>query len=148
MNSKNMNIRDLYRGINDFKWSYQRSSNLVNDENGDLIADSHILSRWRNYFSQLLNVHRVSDVRLTEIHTAEPLIPDPNPFEVESAIAKLKRYKSPGTVGLPGRVTSPSQGRYLNTGQYKHKPNVLALSGIRTRETSVRESEDIRIFIR
>jgi hypothetical protein len=38
-------------------------SNLVKDENGDLLADSHnILNRWKNYFSQLLNVHRVSDV--------------------------------------------------------------------------------------
>jgi hypothetical protein len=42
-----------------------------------------------------LNVHRVSDVRQTEIHTAEPLVPDPSPFEIEIAMAKLKRYKSP-----------------------------------------------------
>jgi hypothetical protein len=34
----------------------------VKDENGDLLADSHNISnRWKNYFSQLLNVH-VSDV--------------------------------------------------------------------------------------
>jgi hypothetical protein len=32
----------------------------------------------------------------TKIHTAELLVPDPNPFEVEIAIAKLKRYESPG----------------------------------------------------
>ncbi|PNF27183.1 hypothetical protein B7P43_G07852 [Cryptotermes secundus] len=83
MNSKNKNIRDLYRGINDFKRGYQPSSNLVKDESGDLLGDSHnILNRWRNYFSQLLNVHRVSDVRQTEIHTAGPLVPDPSPFEV------------------------------------------------------------------
>ena len=44
----------------------------------------------------LLNVHRVSADRQTEIHAAEPLIPDPSPFEVESAVTKLKRYKSPG----------------------------------------------------
>jgi hypothetical protein len=65
------------------------------DENGDLLPDSHnILNRWNNYFSQLLNVHGVSDVKQIEIHTAEPLVPDPSPFEVEIAIAKLKRYKS------------------------------------------------------
>jgi predicted NACHT family NTPase len=29
MNSKNKNIRDLYKGINDFKRGYQPSSNLV-----------------------------------------------------------------------------------------------------------------------
>jgi hypothetical protein len=57
----------------------------------DLLADSHnILNKWKNYFSQLLNVHRVSDVRQIEIHTAEPLVPDPSPFEVEIAIENLK----------------------------------------------------------
>jgi hypothetical protein len=46
---------------------------LVKDENGDLLADSHnILNRWKNYFSQLLSIHSVSDVRQMEIHTAEP----------------------------------------------------------------------------
>jgi hypothetical protein len=32
----------------------------------------------------------------TEIHTAEPLVPEPSSSEVEIAIEKLKRYKSPG----------------------------------------------------
>jgi hypothetical protein len=52
------------------------------------------LNRWKNYFSQLLNVHRVSDVRQIEIQTAEPLVPDPSPSEVEIAIAKFKKFKS------------------------------------------------------
>jgi hypothetical protein len=76
-NSKRKNIRDLYRRINEFKRSYQPRSNLMKDKNGGLLADSHnILNRWKN-FSQLLNVHRVSDVRQIEIHTVEPLVPDP-----------------------------------------------------------------------
>jgi hypothetical protein len=63
-NSKNKNIRDLYRGINEFKKGYQPRNNLVKNENGDLLADSHsILNRWKYHFYQLLNVHRVSDVR-------------------------------------------------------------------------------------
>jgi hypothetical protein len=71
--SKNKNIRDLYRGVSDFKKAYQCRSNLVKDENGDLLADSHnILNRWKNYFSQFLNAHKFSDVRQIEIHTAEP----------------------------------------------------------------------------
>jgi hypothetical protein len=61
----------------------------VKDENGDLLADSHnILNRWKNYFSQLLNVHNVSDVRQIEVHTAEPLVPGPS-LEVEIAIANI-----------------------------------------------------------
>jgi hypothetical protein len=41
MNCKNKYIRDLYRGINEFKTGYQPRSNLVKDENGNLLADSH-----------------------------------------------------------------------------------------------------------
>jgi hypothetical protein len=45
-NSKNKNIRDLYRGINKFKRGYQPRNNLMKDENGDLLANSHnILNR-------------------------------------------------------------------------------------------------------
>jgi hypothetical protein len=74
-NSKNKNIRDLYRGINEFKRGYHPKNNLVKDENGDLLADSHnILNRW-NYFSQLLNVNKVSEVRQIEVHMAVPLVP-------------------------------------------------------------------------
>jgi hypothetical protein len=61
--SKNKNIRDLWGGIKEFKKGYQLRSNLVNDENGDLLVDSNnILCRWKNYFSQLLIIHRVRDV--------------------------------------------------------------------------------------
>jgi hypothetical protein len=47
----------------------------VKDENGDLLADSlNILNMWKNYFSQLLDVHNVSDVRQIKIHTAQQLV--------------------------------------------------------------------------
>jgi hypothetical protein len=82
-NSKNKNIADLYRGINDFKRGYQPRSNLVTDENGDLLANYHILNRWKNAFPQLMNVQRVSDVRQIEIHTTEPLVPDSSHFELK-----------------------------------------------------------------
>jgi hypothetical protein len=39
-NIKNKNIRDLYKGRNNFKKVYQSRKNLVEDENGDL-ADSN-----------------------------------------------------------------------------------------------------------
>jgi hypothetical protein len=79
---------------------------VAKDENGDLLADSHILNRWKNYFSQLLNVNNVSDVRQIEIHTAEPLLPDPSHLETEVATAKLKKYKSPSSVEIPGTTDS------------------------------------------
>ena len=73
-NNKIQNIRDLYRCISDFMKGYQPRYNIVKDEKGDLVADSHgIVVRYRKYFSQLFNVHGVKDVGQAEIHTAEPL---------------------------------------------------------------------------
>jgi len=70
---------------------------VVKDEKGDLVADSHsIMARWRKYFSQLLNVNGVKEVGQAEIHTAEPLAPEPSASEFELAIDKLKSHKSPG----------------------------------------------------
>ena len=75
-NSKVNNVRDLYRGINDFKKGYQPRTIIVKDDKGDLVADpDSIMARWRNYFSQLLNVHEDNDVRQAEIHTVE-LVPE------------------------------------------------------------------------
>jgi len=34
-----------------------------------------------NYFSQLLNIHGINDVRQTEIHTAEPLCLSQEPLK-------------------------------------------------------------------
>jgi len=59
------------------------------------------LARCRNHFSQLLNVHAVNDVRHIEIHTAEPLVPEPSAFGIEMATEKLKGHKSPGMEHIP-----------------------------------------------
>jgi hypothetical protein len=89
-NSKNKNIRDLYRAINTFKKGYQQRNILVKDENGVLLADSHnILNRWKYYFSQLLDVHNVSDIRQIEVHMVEPFVPGSSRLEAEIAIEKL-----------------------------------------------------------
>jgi hypothetical protein len=61
------------------------------DANGDLLAEFHsILNGLKNYPSHLLNVHKISPAMQIEVHTAEPLIPEPSPFEFEIAIAKCK----------------------------------------------------------
>jgi len=63
----------------------------VKDKKGDFATDSHsILARWRNHFSQLLNVYVVNDVRQTEIPTAEPLVPEPSAFELRWLLKSLK----------------------------------------------------------
>jgi hypothetical protein len=67
--------------------------NPKSSESGGLLADSHsILNRWKNYCYQLPNVHGVYCVRKTELYKAEPVVPEPSFYEVETEIAveKLK----------------------------------------------------------
>ena len=83
-----------------------------------MVADSHsILTRWRNHFSQLLNVHGVN-VRQTEIHTAEPLVPETSSLEVQLAIEKLKSHKSLGIDQIPAELIKAG-GRTVH--YYIHK---------------------------
>jgi hypothetical protein len=91
----------FYRGINEFKKGYQPRIIIINDENSNLIDHQNVLNKWKNFFNQMLNLHWVRDVGQMDIHTAEPLIPEPRLAEVEIAIGKLKSYKSPGIVQIP-----------------------------------------------
>jgi hypothetical protein len=45
-----------------------------------------------------------SDVRQTEIHTAEPQVPETSAFEFEMAIEGLNRHKSPGIDHIPAEA--------------------------------------------
>ena len=91
-NRKIKNIRDLYRGMNHFKKGYEPRINIVKNEKGDLVADCEgILARWRNHFSQLLNVRGVSNFGHTKIHTAKTLVRELCIFVFEMAIGKIKK---------------------------------------------------------
>jgi hypothetical protein len=101
-NNKYKNIIDLYRGINEFKNGYQPRINIIKDENGSLLADpQNVLNRWKNFFNQVLNMHRVHNVRQMDIQMAEPLVSEPSLVKVEIAIGKLKSYESSGTDQIP-----------------------------------------------
>ena len=63
-----------------------------------------IEGRLRNYSSQIFNMHGVKDVGQAEIHTAEPLIPEPSASEVELAIDKLNSHKLPGIDQIPAEL--------------------------------------------
>jgi hypothetical protein len=43
-------------------------------------------------------------IRQTQMYTAEPFVPEPSASEVEVAIGKLKRYKSPGVHKIPAEL--------------------------------------------
>jgi hypothetical protein len=67
-NCINKNIRNLY------------GSNLVKDNNGNWLVDYH----------NILNVCKYSNITQIEIHTVEPLVPDPSLYEVELLLQSLK----------------------------------------------------------
>jgi hypothetical protein len=115
LNSKNKNIRDLYRVITEFKKGYQPKTNLVKDERGDLLADpQNILTRWKKYFCQLLNVQRPGDIRQIEIHTAEPFVTEPSAAEFEVANRKMKSYKAPGSDQIPVELIQAGGGANIS----------------------------------
>ena len=81
----------MYRGFSHVKKRFQHINNIVRDKKGDLVLDYHsIMASWGNLFAQLLNARGVNYVRLTEIHTAEPLVPKASVFKLEMVVEKLK----------------------------------------------------------
>lgn len=67
---------------------------ILEDENGDLLADSLItVDSWRNLCSKLLNIQRCDDFNLSKIRTAEPLGLEWSHNEVENFTEYMKRYK-------------------------------------------------------
>ena len=103
------------------------------------------MARWRNHFSQLFNVHGVSDVRQTERHTAEPLVPEPSAFKFQKAIVKLKRHKSPGTDQIPAELIKLNQWVEQFTLRSIH---ILIAFGMRRNCLRSGRSRTLYLFIR
>jgi hypothetical protein len=62
----------------------------------------------------------------TEIHTAEPFVPDPTPLEFGIAVAKLKHYKSPSSDQIRQNLFKQEMKRYS-----LRSINSLILFGVR-----------------
>jgi hypothetical protein len=84
------------------------------------------MNRWKISFNQVLNVHGVHDVRQMDMHTADPLVPEPSLIELEIAIGKLKSYKSPGTHQILTELIKAGVKRYV-----LRYTNLFVLYGIR-----------------
>ena len=67
-NSKNKNIREMYKGINEFKKGYQPRAYVIKKHNGTIVVDTtSIVSRWEQFFSNLLNVNKSTSHEGSEI---------------------------------------------------------------------------------
>jgi len=87
-NSKIKNIRDFFRGINDFKPGYQLRTHIVGDEKGLLQTPKVFWLGGGTISLQLFNLHGFNYVRQTEMHTTQPLVPEPIAFEFKTSIKK------------------------------------------------------------
>jgi hypothetical protein len=61
----------------------------------------HKLWPLERYSAPQISLYIVSDIRRTEIHTAQQPVTGTCGRDVETAITKLKKYKSPGSDQIP-----------------------------------------------
>jgi hypothetical protein len=110
--------RTIY-GINEFKRGYQTRNTIVKVGNGDLLADIYYsLNRWKNYFSQSLNVQNINDIRQIEVHTAVLLVPCPSRLQVKIVFANVKKYKLLVSDEIPAELIQAT-GEVLLSANYK-----------------------------
>ena len=86
-NSRENNPREIYKGINSIQKGFQSRSQLMKDENGNIIAvESELIDRWEKFFSELLNVSSDPTEAESDIHTAEIDVEKPSFREVRDAL--------------------------------------------------------------
>ncbi|XP_070166158.1 uncharacterized protein [Polyergus mexicanus] len=71
-NGQSGNVRGMYMGINNYRKGFQARTEMVKDENDNLITDSTgVLNTWKNHFDRLLNVEFENnrEIESLEFHT-------------------------------------------------------------------------------
>ena len=85
---------------------------------------------------------------MADIHTAEPIVPEPSAFEVELAIDKLKSHKSPGIDRIPAQLIKVG-GRTMRSDIHKlRNVKLLILFGITTNCLRIGRSRSLYLSIR
>ena len=75
--------------------------NVIKDQTREMLIDEvKIKERWREYFSNLLNVENARE-QLGEVPAVEGPVHEISREEVKNAIKRMKKGKSPGCSGLP-----------------------------------------------
>ena len=80
----------------------------------------------KGHISQLWKVHGFNDIRQTEIHIEELLVPELSAVEFEMAVEKLKRLKSSGIDQIPAELINTEVGQFI-----LRSINLLILFGVR-----------------
>ena len=105
-------VREISKCINEFKKSYQPQVYVINKYDGTIVGDTtSILSRWEQFFSNLLNVNQISSHEWSEVYTTEPDSPESSLIEVELVIEKLKRHEATGVNHIPSELIQACGGK-------------------------------------
>ena len=121
--------RKFYQQVKRQREGYAPPSIFCNDASGNLLVnDDDILSRWREYFSELLGNDDTRDTPGEEAELPgndtrqsrgeEDEIPPPSLAEINAAIGKLKANKSPGSDGIPAELIKSAGDSFV---EYLHQ---------------------------
>ena len=89
--SKNKNIQEMFKDINDFKQGYHLHAYVIKKHASTVVTGIiSILNRWERFHSKLLNVLQNSNLEGNEIFV-ELNNPEPSVLIVELVIEKLKK---------------------------------------------------------
>ncbi|KAL4104223.1 hypothetical protein QTP88_019532 [Uroleucon formosanum] len=99
------NIRNFFVKIKKYKQFYPNLKAVKDIDDNILIDPIEKVTRWKNYFEELLN----SEVPVRPVpawidHRAEQEVNDVSMQEVKTAINNLKNWKAPGTDGIPAEL--------------------------------------------
>lgn len=105
VDGQNNNIRSFYQRVKKSKKVFTSKTETIKNTDGKtLFNKEEILNRWKEYFSNLLNVENNNTIEEVVTDTAEIYIPEPTQEEVRNAIRKLKNNKAVGNDNIPSEL--------------------------------------------
>ena len=99
--------------INEFKKGYQPRTYAIKKHDSTIIAVTNsILSRWKQFFINLLNFNLITNHDGREIFTVEPVIPEPSLIEIEPiCYRELKKHKAPKVDHISSELIQAGGGK-------------------------------------
>ena len=115
-NMKNGNSKEAYSTLKTLTKTSQNKTNVIEDKEGNLLTESSaVLQRWTEYCNELYNYQLHPDPNIIKNSHRNEQERDPPILqtEIDDAIKKLKKGKSPGIDNVPSELIK-SGGEELN----------------------------------
>ena len=104
IDSRQHNSRNFFQRVKSWRKGFQPRTNIISDENGQLMADSvRVVARWGQYFRGLLNEdHPSADSTPPTLPHDMTLVPTISLEELRRSLKSLKNNRAPGSDNIPG----------------------------------------------